>query len=469
MKIALLLGSLGACGLAMTLGQMNASALPDRGDEGGAAAGADVIVGAIPNVSSYGSAVSGGKTYMAYAFGTTSCNIGTQPLYWYDFDPDGAGPLTSADHPVIPQNAYKVHNGRITQIGMSWVKHGFCALQGTLCPPCTPASGGCGDELGVGCSDPYDSSLNGSQGGLGPRSQVNATTGVFPFPVTGVPSAPPTIGRRVQIEANDLNPSLNAGAVYFAEGQYAHRQDSAAGNGGNNASYRKFTVGSMSGGTYPISLTGATFQQKPAIYGWKDVDPGVLIAAVDSAQGRYYVGYRVTDNGNGTWRYEYAVFNLNSDASAGRFSVPVPNGVVLSNVGFRDIEHHSGEPYNSIDWTFSQSSGVGSWQCTQTFASNPNANALRWSTMYNFWFDANTPPAIGGGSIGFFKVAGQANLTTYGPSAPALPGDLNGDGQVNGADLGILLANWGTAGAGDLNSDGTVDGADLGALLSNWT
>ena len=46
--------------------------------------------------------------------------------------------------------------------------------------------------------------------------------------------------------------------------------------------------------------------------------------------------------------------------------------------------------------------------------------------------------------------------------------DLNGDGVVDGADLGQLLANWGGPGAGDLNGDGSVDGADLGLLLSEW-
>ncbi len=47
-------------------------------------------------------------------------------------------------------------------------------------------------------------------------------------------------------------------------------------------------------------------------------------------------------------------------------------------------------------------------------------------------------------------------------------GDLNGDGTVDGADLGLLLGSWNTAGIGDLNSDGTVNGADLGLLLGHW-
>ncbi len=49
--------------------------------------------------------------------------------------------------------------------------------------------------------------------------------------------------------------------------------------------------------------------------------------------------------------------------------------------------------------------------------------------------------------------------------------DLNADALVAGADLGVLLSQWGPASAGtvsDLNRDGNVDGADLGYLLANW-
>jgi hypothetical protein len=49
--------------------------------------------------------------------------------------------------------------------------------------------------------------------------------------------------------------------------------------------------------------------------------------------------------------------------------------------------------------------------------------------------------------------------------------DLFVDGQINGADLGALLSQWGPAlpsTVSDLNRDGVVNGADLGYLLSNW-
>ncbi len=52
------------------------------------------------------------------------------------------------------------------------------------------------------------------------------------------------------------------------------------------------------------------------------------------------------------------------------------------------------------------------------------------------------------------------------------PSDLNGDGVIDGSDLGLLLAAWGPCGteacAADLDRNGAVDGADLGILLNDW-
>ena len=49
------------------------------------------------------------------------------------------------------------------------------------------------------------------------------------------------------------------------------------------------------------------------------------------------------------------------------------------------------------------------------------------------------------------------------------PGDLDGDGLVNGADFGVLLAAFGTSDpAADLDGDGSVSGGDVGLLLAYW-
>ncbi|MBL9148784.1 MAG: hypothetical protein JNM94_08845 [Phycisphaerae bacterium] len=47
-------------------------------------------------------------------------------------------------------------------------------------------------------------------------------------------------------------------------------------------------------------------------------------------------------------------------------------------------------------------------------------------------------------------------------------GDLDDNGVVDGADLALVLGNWGNPGIGDVNNDGTTDGADLGLVLGAW-
>lgn len=55
---------------------------------------------------------------------------------------------------------------------------------------------------------------------------------------------------------------------------------------------------------------------------------------------------------------------------------------------------------------------------------------------------------------------------------PVCAGDINGDFRVDGRDLSVLLANFGSTVApgtsGDVNNTGRVDGADISVLLSNF-
>ena len=56
---------------------------------------------------------------------------------------------------------------------------------------------------------------------------------------------------------------------------------------------------------------------------------------------------------------------------------------------------------------------------------------------------------------------------------PSCPGDLDGDGDTDHSDLGILLGDWGcndpvNGCAGDLDGDDDTDHADLGILLADW-
>lgn len=52
--------------------------------------------------------------------------------------------------------------------------------------------------------------------------------------------------------------------------------------------------------------------------------------------------------------------------------------------------------------------------------------------------------------------------------SPSTPADLNGNGVIDGADLAILLGEWGWPGNADLNGDGVVNGSDLAIVLGAW-
>jgi len=375
--------------------------------------GPDVTVRNLTETTNWGSA--GG--IRAYSVGTDSCNVGTVPVNWCDNSggcgPPGPGHLNDDQHPVIAQNLYRLANGRFEQIGMSWLKHGFLSLNTPVGASCQGSDGAgnplsCqqpplgGDQLGVGCTDIYGSSLNGTggPGPLGRRSEVNATNGTYPFP-TDPTGTGGTIGKRIQVVETDLTVP---GARYFVEGQYVVDSDAQAGNGLNNASYREVTVNA---GTFNLSFATATVREQAAIHAWQAIDPVVEIVDADvlsSIIERFHAARRVTDLGGGQWHYEFAVHNMNSDRSAGSFTIDFGTATTFTGVGFHDVDHHSGEPYDTTDWTSTVDMNAGTvrWS-TDDFALNANANALRWGTTFSFWFDANQPPTGASYTLGLFK------------------------------------------------------------------
>ena len=65
-------------------------------------------------------------------------------------------------------------------------------------------------------------------------------------------------------------------------------------------------------------------------------------------------------------------------------------------------------------------------------------------------------------------MAALVAMTTR-PAMAQCPGDITGNGMVNGADLGLVLAAWGSDGTdepgSDINADGLVNGADLAFVI----
>jgi hypothetical protein len=235
---------------------------------------------------------------------------------------------------------------------------------------------------------------------------VDASTGTFVFPPTGQGQSGDVLFRRLQVDNDDLDPAQNPSAVYVVEGQLVAPDDAAGGKSQNNASWRRTIVS----GTPPnlaVVLTGPTRREQPAILAWRESDPAVKVEMVTAPDGLVAVGSRATDLGGGLWHYEYAVQNLTSHRSVGSFAVRLPPSAHVTGVGFHDVDYHSGEPYAAADWPAvlgsDGSSRTLTWATTPHDV-DPNANALRWGTLYNFRFQADVPPDPSGtATLGLFR------------------------------------------------------------------
>ncbi len=419
-------------------------------------AGPDVTYSNVTSIAHYGPV---GDIH-GYIFDSHTCNMGTQNLLWGD---------AHSGTPVLAMNAYRMLDGRLEQIGMSWVKHACCAAAGAGCG--LPCNGVGGSLLGIGCRDVYGTGWNASQGRLGKRSNVNAFLGTI-VPATG--GSGDAIYKRLQIHEADLGAP---GALYFVEGVYAASDDAPAGNAMNNATYRRALLSGTN-----FSVTDSTQVTIPAIFAWHDhgngannPDASIQTVEVDVPdEGRFYAASRVQDNGDGTWRYTYAIYNLNSHRSAGALTVPLGANATATNIGFHDVDYHSGEPYSNTDWNNATGGGSVSWTSPQTFTQNPNTNALRWATMYTFWFDADTGPVDAELTLGLFRPGTPESVTFTAPAPSSTkipcPADLDGDGAVGAEDLAILLGAWGPNPGHPADFDGNtlVDAFDLAQLLGNW-
>lgn len=532
MRVRGMCGIVGVIGLAMAAGV--ASARPPvlmkgpRPNEF-----PDVIVSSVGSrggsgIDNYGTYLDPSGAISSYAFASDSCNIGNAPAIWINETSSSSGQpwAYSNQHPVIGGAAYRIFNGRLEQIGMSWLKHGFCAADscGTVggVTGCTnipgvvgtPAS--CSTDYGnspypggtSGCdwlgyaraTDTYSAGLNGAQGSLGPRSEVNPWSGVYPHPWGKQGNNPVScLNKRLLIRKSHLDPAQYPGATYFGEIVYI-QPDEWPGQRYNNYSYRKLTVGaaaqmgSCAGtATTTFNLSFASNEQtvpmKPVVEAWKTLDPTVKLSTVDVPNdGRFYVGSKVTNRGDGTWNYEYVVFNMNSDRAARSFMIPKSSSnavqITLPTNHFRAPEYHSGEGYDMTPWTGTVAGSTVEWS-TLPWESSQNANAIRWSTLYNFRFIANRPPTTGSVQIGLFKpavVTGDGNVVQVaGIDIPSVPcaADFDGANGVTIDDLfGYLNAYFagctGTQGApcngasADFDGNAQVSIDDLFGFMNAW-
>jgi len=150
------------------------------------------------------------------------------------------------------------------------------------------------------------------------------------------------------------------------------------------------------------------------------------------------------------------------------FDGTTPEGAMVSY--YRWYSNDTGAVPNADSMQVEISNNGGSsWTLLEDVSSNANA----W-VLAEFRIDAFLEPTadmrvrfiasdLGEGSL---VEAGVDLFAVSGVDCGAVcPADLNGDNLVDGADLGLMLTQFGGSGSADLDGNGLVDGGDLGLLL----
>jgi len=342
---------------------------------------------------------------------TTSCNIGTVDVPWFrQMDPR---------HPFIAQNMYRVNPaGRLEQIGVGWLKHGFFAADASGCGSCDPNFND--NHLNLGCQDTYGSGNNSDRTWLGPRREVNPLSGVWDpcgshFDI-GNGSQPDcresshshgAIDHMLRIYDADLDVP---GAQFYYESYYVVIDDD---NNLNNASYRRATVNRSTNNwsfSHPESTVRGLY-----VMNWGDYHHFVN----DRTHGDGIIATRVVDLGQGNYRYEYAVYNHTLWQQVNSFTVATGSGVNITNAGFHaPVEDE--EPYGNEEWTMTVNGDSINWS-VEDFNTNEFSNTLRYGTLYTFWFEANAAPVASGATLGLHK-PGDIDSIAMGCVTPGRPG-----------------------------------------------
>lgn len=433
-------------------------------------AGPDLICSEINGAVLFGD---DGNGTNAYSFGTTLCNVGDEQLGW---DPDTNG------HPLISQTLYKLKDHQISQIGIGFVRHTTIPLAGNACGlGCTPVGF---LALGAGCSDTSGVVINGSQGLMGPRTEVDPQNGFYPYPFTSINESGDSVYKRLQVSQSDIS---DPDALYFVETQVISRFETTLESRDNNMSYRQvlFSPGSLN-----AVLIGQTYSEQPAMYAWRDhgngigvPDPEVIISSsikpdLDST---FLVGSRVEEHSEDHSIARYSVLNMNGEVGIRLFGVPnldcYPEAEIVS-MAFSAPQYHDDldDQIDPASWTAFplEMYGFMHW-AVDTFEENPNANAIRWGTMYNFSFEVN-------GYVGFNNSESESvAVQFFGPGQSVdvftwiqawspvhcdglrCPPDLNIDQELDFFDVSFFLTNM-----IDYNQDGDFDFFDISDFINDY-
>jgi hypothetical protein len=331
----------------------------------------------------------------------TSKALWSGNVAWHQMFSGINDPYGNDQHPFLIWNMYRVNaDGSIDQVGRSGVKHAFLTINAGCLDSCNEF-----DSLGRGCGDTYGSGNNDSPGDMGPRSEIVPASGTWGR--CGSIWDPQCTGdnhgnnngswtQRLQVHESQIDPAANPGATYMMESWYIAREDINIEN----------SMGTINGTPHyqsnQWSLNGQSgFKLGPAVNRWVSPtapDPNTLNTQIASGEGHARVAMKAIDLGNGTWRYIYAVENLDyaravtqapdngpdprvlSNKGFDSFSVPIPAGTTVSATTF-----HNGTVDGSGQWTSATGSSAVTWTA-------PASNTLDWGSMYTFSLTVNAAP-----------------------------------------------------------------------------
>jgi len=146
-------------------------------------------------------------------------------------------------------------------------------------------------------------------------------------------------------------------------------------------------------------------------------------------------------------------------------------------VWYQSVSVAPGESYRFSAWALATAAGFIGYSLQFAFDDTPVGGVISPTAAFT-WQEFTTiiVPADSTVEISIVNVSGitfpnDFMLDDISLTPVEQPNDLNGDGNVDGADLGILLSAWGACSGcqADLNGSGVVDGADLGLLLARWS
>ena len=238
----------------------------------------------------------------------------------------------------------------------------------------------------------------------------------------------------------------------------------------------------------PAPVTGATWSTLSTT---EVADGGTLtaIATVEGAPGVIWLGnskggvWRTTNDG-GAWTRARVNDGTRISAISTKPGAPTVAVIVRNaSTGARVLRTTDGALWSdltgalptgvtakalAVDWdrgvpTLYVGSGAGVYASTDSGAS---------------WMKSGPDlPNVNIGQLEITRSRRTIAVGTYGRgawrSALAKQGDIDGNGVIDGTDLGFVLGAWGVCAApldcaADCNADGVVDGADLSLLLSAW-